>query len=81
MVQVDVTDQGPGVPQEDTTRIFEAFRQLGNETSSRTKGAGLGLAICKGLIEAHHGKIWIQDHKGPGTVVSFTVPKWSDIKK
>lgn len=81
MVQVDVSDQGPGVPQKDTTRIFEAFRQLENETSSRTKGAGLGLAICKGLIEAHHGQIWIQNHDGPGTIISFTVPIWSETKK
>ncbi len=80
MVQVDVADQGPGVPKQDNTRIFEAFRQLENETSNRTKGAGLGLAICKGLIEAHHGQIWVQNHQGPGTIISFTVPIWRDIK-
>ncbi len=81
MVQVDVADQGPGIPEQETTRIFEAFRQLGNDTSSRTKGAGLGLAICKGLIEAHHGQIWIQNHEGSGTVVSFTIPIWIEIEK
>ena len=80
MIQVDVADQGPGIPPQDSIRVFEAFRQLENGTGNRTKGAGLGLAICKGLIEAHHGKIWIQDHRGPGTVISFTIPVWSDIK-
>jgi two-component system, OmpR family, sensor histidine kinase KdpD len=81
LVKVSVADQGPGVPQQDSIRIFEAFRQLENETSNRTKGAGLGLAICKGLIEAHGGQIWIQNHDGPGTIISFTIPIWSETKK
>jgi PAS domain S-box-containing protein len=81
MVQVDVFDQGPGIPPQDRIRVFEAFRQLENGTGSRTKGAGLGLAICKGLIEAHNGNIWIQDHRGSGTVVSFTIPVSGDADK
>ncbi|HEX7556567.1 MAG TPA: ATP-binding protein, partial [Leptolinea sp.] len=80
MVQVDVSDQGVGIGPQDRTRVFESFRQLENGTGSNTKGAGLGLAICKGLIEAQSGKIWIQDHPGPGTVISFTLPVHSDKK-
>lgn len=75
-VQVDVTDQGEGIPLEDHGRVFEAFRQIHNRPSQ--KGAGLGLAISKGLIEAHGGRIWIQERSTPGTTpgttVSFTVP-------
>ena len=81
MIQVDVTDQGPGIPPKDHLRVFEAFRQLENGTENRAKGAGLGLAICKGLIEAHTGKIWIQDHRGPGTVISFNLPVSGEITK
>jgi PAS domain S-box-containing protein len=71
-VQVDVVDKGVGIPLEDRQRIFEAFRQV--ERKEQAKGAGLGLAICKGLIEAHGGQIWIQDKASPGTTISFTLP-------
>lgn len=74
VVQFDVTDQGPGIPSADRTRIFEPFQQLDNHAINRTEGAGLGLAICKGLVEAHGGRIWVQDRSGPGTVISFTLP-------
>jgi PAS domain S-box-containing protein len=72
-VQVDVTDQGPGIPLEERERIFEAF-QRGNAVSTGPSGAGLGLAICKGIIEAHGGRIWIQRRPGAGTTFSFTLP-------
>ncbi|MHB8753126.1 MAG: sensor histidine kinase [Aggregatilineales bacterium] len=72
-LQVTVSDEGPGIPPEERVRIFEAFRQI--EGSGRnTKGAGLGLAICKGVVDAHGGKIWIAEKTTPGTVVSFTLP-------
>jgi PAS domain S-box-containing protein len=70
-VQVDVSDKGVGIPLEERQLVFEAFRQV--ERKEQAKGAGLGLAICKGLIEAHGGHIWIQD-KTPGTTISFTLP-------
>ncbi len=71
-VRVDVTDQGPGIPPEMRTVVFESFRQL--EAPGLGKGAGLGLAICKGLVEAQDGKIWVQDRPPPGTTISFTLP-------
>lgn len=80
-IQIDVADQGPGIPPPERPLIFEAFRQLDNGTGNHTKGAGLGLAICKGLIEAHGGKIWVNDHPGSGTVMSFTLPVHLDKKK
>lgn len=69
MVEVSVEDQGQGIPPEDRERVFEAFQQLG----AAHKGAGLGLAICKGLIEAQGGQIWIADKPAPGTRVAFTL--------
>ena len=71
---VSVIDQGPGIPPAERKRVFEAFRRGSNEDSAFTKGAGLGLAICKGLVEAHGGLIWIRRKASPGTTISFTVP-------
>jgi signal transduction histidine kinase len=77
-LRVDVIDQGPGIQPDDRKFVFTAFRQLSSSGDNRKKGAGLGLAICKGLIEAQHGRIWIQDQEGPGTVVSFTLPLFTN---
>jgi len=71
---VSVIDQGPGISPEERKRVFEAFRRGINEDSAFSKGAGLGLAICKGLVEAHGGLIWIRRKASPGTTISFTVP-------
>jgi two-component system sensor histidine kinase KdpD len=73
-VQIDVADQGRGIASAERGRIFEPFQQLNAHGVHRTQGAGLGLAICKGLVEAHGGRIWVQDRSGPGTTMSFTLP-------
>lgn len=72
-VQIDLSDEGIGIPLEARDYIFEVFRQE-KHPEIHSKGAGLGLAICKGLIEAHGGKIWVQNRDGKGTTVSFTLP-------
>ena len=74
MIRVDVTDQGAGIPEADMDVVFEAFRQAENRPTDETKGAGLGLAISRGLIESHGGNIWIADTGPHGTTVSFTLP-------
>jgi two-component system, sensor histidine kinase and response regulator len=75
-VQVNVTDEGPGIAAEKRARVFEPFYQEpGRENASQqAKGVGLGLAISKGLVEEHGGRIWVQDSGGPGTTISFTLP-------
>ncbi len=72
-IQVNIADEGPGIPLENRERVFEAFLQLENSPLQQGKGLGLGLAICKGLIEAHGGKIWVADTSS-GTTMSFTFP-------
>jgi PAS domain S-box-containing protein len=72
-LQINVTDRGPGIPSEDRELVFEAFRQVESRGANYKKGAGLGLAICKGLVEAHGGRIWLQDTDS-GTTISFTLP-------
>ncbi|MBN1312086.1 MAG: hypothetical protein JXB30_11765 [Anaerolineae bacterium] len=73
-VQIDVSDQGLGIPEEERIHVFEAFHRGTRAREAQKKGAGLGLAICKGIIEAHGGEIWVQDHLEPGTTISFTLP-------
>lgn len=72
-LQVNVSDQGVGIPPEERERVFEAFRQIERKTLNQRLGAGLGLAICKGIVEAHGGKIWIQAQE-VGTMLSFLLP-------
>jgi signal transduction histidine kinase len=79
-IKVQVIDEGMGIPREARSQIFEAFHQLDREKGG-TQGAGLGLSICHGLIEAHGGRIWVDDeHEGPGTTMSFTLPIAEDPK-
>ncbi len=75
-LQVNVSDEGPGIPPENRERVFEAFLQflqLEDSLHQQGTGLGLGLAICKGLIEAHGGIIWVAD-VSPGTTIAFTLP-------
>jgi signal transduction histidine kinase len=73
-VEISVRDEGIGIRPDQRQNMFEVFRRGENDSTNRTKGAGLGLAICKHLIEAHGGRIWVQDHPGPGTIMTFTLP-------
>jgi PAS domain S-box-containing protein len=72
-VQIDVSDEGLGIPGDQRLSVFEAFRQNERKSPNDSQGAGLGLAICKAIVEAHHGEIWIQD-KVIGTTISFNLP-------
>ncbi|MDM7998808.1 MAG: PAS domain S-box protein [Dehalococcoidia bacterium] len=72
---VRVKDQGVGISANEIEKIFERFYQAASGTSShRAGGVGLGLAICKGIIEAHKGRIWAQSELGKGSVFTFTLP-------
>lgn len=73
-VQVEVNDQGPGIPPAEHKKVFKAFQRGENVEKGPVQGAGLGLAICKGLIEAQSGRIWIRKKNSPGTTIAFTVP-------
>lgn len=70
---VRVEDEGPGIPPEEHTRIFNSFYRLENGLARRNPGAGLGLSICKGFIEAHGGAIWLEDRK-KGACFAFSLP-------
>jgi PAS domain S-box-containing protein len=70
-IRLSVTDEGPGIPPEERKIIFDAFRR--SVTGKGKPGAGLGLAICKGIVEAHGGRIWLEDAID-GTCIAFTLP-------
>ncbi len=73
-VKVTVADEGLGIAPEDMPFVFEAFRRGSNGSARQTKGAGLGLAICKGLVEAHGGRIGFEQNTYSGATISFTLP-------
>jgi len=72
-VEVEVADRGPGIPQFSMARLFEPFYR-GEVQGPRPKGTGLGLAVAKGLIVAHGGRIWAETRKGGGMRFVFTLP-------
>jgi two-component system sensor histidine kinase GlrK len=66
--QISVSDCGPGVPAAERERIFERFRQVRHSGKSAGHGVGLGLAICRTIVEAHRGAIWVEDNPPRGSV-------------
>jgi two-component system sensor histidine kinase KdpD len=70
-VQVEVADRGPGVPEVDAERVFDKFYRAREREGG---GVGLGLTICRGVIVAHGGRIWVEDRSGGGASFRFTLP-------
>lgn len=75
-VQVDVTDNGVGIPMEDQNRVFERFYRGEHPLVLATPGTGLGLSIVKEIVEMHKGRIWMRSTgvPGDGSIFSFTLP-------
>ena len=71
-MEIRVSDCGCGIPTAERQRIFQRFFRLAETASA--PGLGLGLAVCKGFIEAHNGKIWVEERPGGGSVFCFTIP-------
>jgi two-component system, OmpR family, sensor histidine kinase KdpD len=72
LLEISVSDEGDGIPEQELTNVFEKFNRAGR--TSETGGIGLGLSICKGLVEAHHGRIWAQRRNPNGAIVTFALP-------
>jgi two-component system sensor histidine kinase KdpD len=71
-VEISVHDEGPGIPRESQLRLFDKFYRA--PTAVAAPGAGIGLAISKGLVEAHGGTIDVESEPGAGTTFRFTLP-------
>ncbi len=71
---VSVHDSGPGIDVSDFDKLFKKFSRLGQPPGSNIKGTGLGLYICKAMVEAQGGRVWVDSEPGTGTTFSYTVP-------
>ena len=78
MVRFSVRDHGRGVPDAQKERIFERFAQVEAADKHEKGGAGLGLAICRAIVVAHGGRIWVDDAPGGGSMFVFTTPAVPD---
>jgi len=74
-----VTDQGPGIFPQDRERIFEKFHRVDSADSKETYGYGLGLYICRRLVEAMDGKIWVESQPGEGATFKIALPLASQV--
>ncbi|MCA6605749.1 MAG: GAF domain-containing protein, partial [Pseudanabaena sp. M007S1SP1A06QC] len=73
-VLFSVCDEGQGIPSDKLENIFERFQQVDSSDSRRKGGTGLGLTICRKIVEQHEGKIWAESILGQGSTFSFTLP-------
>ncbi len=77
---ISVTDKGPGIPADELTNIFDRMYRIEQRLTSGVEGIGLGLSICRRLVEAHGGRIWVQSEMGKGSTFYFTLPIITAIK-
>ena len=73
-VQIGVTDRGIGIQPEHLDRVFDRFCQVDSASTRKVGGSGLGLSICKAIVEAHKGRIWVDSRVGVGSSFYFTLP-------
>lgn len=78
-VLISVCDNGPGIPVEQKSRLFEMYFVGSNYRSDTRRGLGLGLALCKTIVSAHGGEIWVSDHEPQGTCFTFSL-KAEEVK-
>jgi two-component system, OmpR family, sensor histidine kinase KdpD len=71
---ISIADHGPGIPAADRERVFDKFYRVMETQTARIIGSGLGLAVSRGLVEAHGGRIWVENRKGGGAIFRFTLP-------
>ncbi len=79
-IEISVCDNGPGIPQEEQNRIFLDRVRL-PQTSDRTSGFGVGLSVCRRIVEVHGGRIWVVSESNKGACFFFTLPTWQGSEK
>lgn len=78
---VSVSDQGIGIPQEAIPQLFTKFFRVDDGATRTTNGTGLGLALIKEIVEAHHGRVWVDSTVGKGSTFYFTLPLATEVLK
>jgi len=71
-VLLRISDRGPGIPPDELEHVFDKFHRV--TIPGRVKGLGLGLSICKGIVEAHEGRVWAENRAGGGSVFNVALP-------
>ena len=69
-----MADDGPGIPKEQQEKVFDMFYCGANRVADSRRSLGLGLALCKTIVTAHGGRIWVEDNRPHGAVFTFTLP-------
>ena len=77
---VSVMDTGPGIPEEERSRIFEQFHQVDSSLTKAKGGTGLGLAIAKQIVEMHGGRIWVESTVGKGSTFQMEIPTRAEFR-
>jgi len=73
-VRFAVTDHGPGIPENERSKLFKPFSTTSIKPTANEKSTGLGLAIARSIVEKHHGRIWVESESGKGSTFRFTLP-------
>jgi len=73
--EISVADSGIGISKEDQEKLFQPFKQIDSSLARKFEGTGLGLALCKRMVELHGGRIWLESKEGKGSTFSFTIPQ------
>jgi len=74
-IVLTVSDRGPGIAAADREKLFQKFFRAGDPVALKTPGTGLGLAICKGIADAHGGRIWVESEPGRGAAFKVSLPR------
>jgi signal transduction histidine kinase len=74
-IQVQVQDTGAGIPAEDIPHLFQKFYRVDNSSTRTTSGTGLGLFICKRIVELYNGRIWVESELGKGSTFFINLPR------
>ena len=76
---IGVSDHGEGLSASEQARIFGPFQRLENSRPDQARGAGLGLMVCRRLVEAHGGEVWVESQKSKGSTFFFSLPRTKSV--
>ncbi|MFO0920270.1 MAG: ATP-binding protein [Candidatus Saccharimonadales bacterium] len=80
VVQIFIKDTGPGIPKDDIPHLFQKFYRVDNTTTRTVGGTGLGLFICKKIVELYKGRLWVESETGKGSTFYINLPRISSQK-
>jgi signal transduction histidine kinase len=80
VVQFRISDTGPGIPKDDLPHLFQKFYRVDNSATRTIGGTGLGLYICRKIIELYSGRIWVESEVGQGSTFYINIPRVESTK-